>query len=109
MLALTLASRAYQRPDEAGYGATIASFGMVQRDHLGEMVTLLRQELAASQRREHHDEEIIATLQAQLREQRTGTQAAALTAGNTTRLVAMGASAPTPYRDPRAKLGAVHP
>jgi hypothetical protein len=110
--ALTLAmltSRAYQRPDEAGYGATIASFGMVQRDHLGEMVTLLRQELAASQRREHHDEEIIATLQAQLREQRTGTQAAALTAGNTTRLVAMGASAPTPYRDPRAKLGAVHP
>jgi hypothetical protein len=110
--ALTLAmltSRAYQRPDEAGYGATIASFGMVQRDHLAEMVTLLRQELAASQRREHHDEEIIATLQAQLREQRTGTQAAALTAGNTTRLVAMGASAPAPYRDPRAKLGAVHP
>jgi hypothetical protein len=99
----------YQRPDAASYGATIASFGMPQRDHLAEMVTLLRQELAASQRREHHDEEIIATLQAQLREQRTGTQAAALTAGNTTRLVAMGSQTPTPYRDPRAKLGAVHP
>jgi hypothetical protein len=104
-----LASRAYQRPDEAGYGATIASFGMVQRDHLAEMVTLLRQELAASQRREHHDEEIIATLQAQLREQRTGTQAATATAGFTGQMARQLTGAPQPYRDPRAKLGAVHP
>jgi TP901 family phage tail tape measure protein len=99
----------YQRPDAAGFQNTIASFGMVQRDHLAEMVTLLRQELAASQRRERHDEEVIATLQATLREQRTGTQAATITAGNTTRLVAMNSGAPTPYRDPRGRLGTVHP
>jgi TP901 family phage tail tape measure protein len=99
----------YARPDQAGYGSTIASFGIQQRDHVAEMVAILRQELAASQRRERHDEEVIATMQATLREQRTGTQAATLTAGNTTRLVAMGATAPAPYRDPRARVGAVHP
>jgi hypothetical protein len=99
----------YARPDAAGYGSTIASFGIQQRDHVAEMVAILRQELAASQRREHHDQEVIATLQATLREQRTGTQAATLTAGNTTRLVAMSATAPAPYRDPRARVGAVHP
>jgi TP901 family phage tail tape measure protein len=90
----------YARPDMAGYGATIASFGMVQRDHLGEMVTLLRQQVAVLTRRAERDEHIIALQDQQLAQQRLTAQASVATAGNTSRLAAAG-DRPTQRSDPR--------
>jgi hypothetical protein len=91
----------YPRPDAAGYGGTIASFGMAQRDHVAEMVTLLRQQLAAALRRADRDEQTITLLQEQLATQRLGTQAATATAGNTARIANAG-DRPTQRADPRA-------
>jgi hypothetical protein len=90
----------YQHPDMAGYGATIASFGMVQRDHLAEMVTLLRQQVAVLTRRAERDEQVIALQDQQLAQQRLTAQASVATAGNTSRL-ASAADRPTQRSDPR--------
>ncbi len=91
----------YPRPDMAGYGSTIASFGLSGRDHVAEMVTLLRQQLAAALRRADRDEQTISLLQEQLATQRLGTQAATATAGNTAR-IANASDRPTQRSDPRA-------
>lgn len=96
----TLPTLTYQRPDEAGYGATIASFGMPQRDHLAEMVTLLRQQVAVLTRRAERDEQVIALQDQQLAQQRLTAQASVATAGNTSRL-ASAADRPTQRSDPR--------
>jgi hypothetical protein len=90
----------YQHPDMAGYGATIASFGLVQRDHMAEMVTLLRQQVAVLTRRAERDEHIIALQDQQLAQQRLTAQASVATAGNTSRLVS-AADRPTQRSDPR--------